>query len=96
MKTIQEMARSLKIGDKLKMTTVIYGEAVFNRKGKPVEMRGQKDIYIGVIEYIGPECPFPSCEVVRCSGCNVALKLNMGFLFYTKDIGKEKVVEVLQ
>ena len=85
----------MKVGDKIKMTTLTYGEAVFDRKGKMVNMSPAKDTYIGVIHYIGPECPFPSCEVVRCSGGNVELKLNSGFQFYTKNIGKEQRIEVL-
>ena len=85
----------MKVGDKIKMTTLTYGEAVFDRKGKPVHTSPAKDTYVGVIQYIGPECPFPSCEVVRCSGGNVELKLNNGFQFYTKDIGEEQRIEVL-
>lgn len=84
----------MKVGDKIKMTTLTYGEAVYGRDGKMVHMAPAKDTYIGVIQYIGPECPFPSCEVVRCTGGNVDLKLNSGFQFYTKDIGKEQVIEV--
>ena len=85
----------MKVVDKIKMTTLTYGEAVFDRKGKMTHQSPAKDTYIGVIQYIGPECPFPSCEVVRCSGGNVELKLNNGFQFYTKNIGKEQRIEVL-
>ena len=86
----------MKVGDKIKMITWTYGEAVLDRKGKIVQTYPAKDTYIGVIQYIGPECPFPSCEVVRCSGGNVELGLNRGFQFYTKDISKEQTVEVLK
>ena len=86
----------MKVGNKIKMTTLTHGEAVFDRKGKMIQMPPAKDTYIGVIQYIGPECPFPSCEVVRCSGGNVELGLNSGFQFYTKDIGKEQVIEVVK
>ena len=85
----------MKVGDKVNLTTLTYGEAIFDRKGKPVDMPGLKSTYIGVIEYIGPECPFPSAEVVRCSGGNVEMKLNSGFSFYPQDNGKEQIVEVL-
>jgi hypothetical protein len=85
----------MKVGDKVKLTTMAYGEAIFDRKGKPVDMPGYKSTYVGVIEYIGPECPFPSAEVVRCSGGDVALKLNNGFRFYPQKIGKENTLEVL-
>lgn len=86
----------MNIGDKIKLTTITHGEAVFDRKGKPIHMRPQKNVYVGIIKYIGPECPFPSCEVVRCSGGDIELKLDLGFSFYTKDIGKETTVEVLK
>ena len=85
----------MKVGDKVKLTTMVYGEAIFDRKGKPVDMPGYKSTYIGVIEYIGPECSFPSAEVVRCSGGDIALKLNNGFSFYPQDNGREQIVKVL-
>jgi len=86
----------MKVGDKVKRSTITYGEDVLDRKGNFVHIPPLKSTYIGVIEYIGPECPFPSCEVVRCSGGNVALKLNSGFSFYTKDIGTKESVEVIK
>lgn len=85
-----------KIGDRIKMTTKTYGEAVFDRKGQMIHMQPIEDVYKGVVTYVGPECPFPSAEVVRCTGGNVALKLNNGFNFYPKLNGVDQKVEVLK
>jgi hypothetical protein len=84
------------VGDHVRMTTRTYGERVQDRQGKVIHQAPHVDTYVGVIQYVGPECPFPSCEVVRCTGGNVALKMNSGFQFYPKDNGTDQVVEVLK
>ena len=87
-----------KIGDRIRMTTLTWGELITDRKGKPIHQTPCKWVYEGVVKYVGPECPkstVPSTEVVRCNGGNKALKLNSGFQFYPKDNGEEQIIEVL-
>lgn len=86
-----------KIGDKIRLTTLTYGEAITDRKGKIVPMSPHKSVYKGTVKYVGPEIPgsLTACTVVKCTGGNVALDLNSGFSFYPKDNGPEQMVEVL-
>jgi hypothetical protein len=85
-----------KIGDKVRMTTLTWGELITDRKGKPIHQTASKDVYEGVVKFAGPEAAFKGAvEVVRCNGGNKALKLNNGFQFYPKDNGPEQVVEIL-
>jgi len=86
-----------KIGDKVRMTTLTWGERVTDRKGKPIHQNPHKNVYEGTVKFAGPECAFKgAAEVVRCNGGNKALKLNAGFSFYPKDNGPEQVVEILK
>ena len=61
----------MRVGDRIKMTTLTHGEAVFDRKGKSLPQSPIKDTYGVIIQYIGPASPISSAEVVRCSGGNV-------------------------
>jgi hypothetical protein len=88
----------IKIGDKVRMTTLTWGELITDRKGKPIHQTPSKDVYEGVVTYVGPECPnstSPSAEVVRCTGGNTAMKLNTGFSFYPKENGAKQVLELM-
>jgi hypothetical protein len=85
-----------KIGDKLRMTTLTWGELITDRKGKPIYQTPAKNVYESTVKFAGPEGAFKGAvEVVRCNGGNTALKLNSGFQFYPKDNGEEQTVEVL-
>jgi len=88
-----------KIGDKIRMTTLTWGELITDRKGKPIHQSPCKDVYEGVVKFAGPEGAFKGAVgVVRCNGGNKALKPmypNCGFSFYPKDNGPEQVVEIL-
>ena len=85
-----------KIGDKIRMTTLTYGELITDRKGKPIHQTPEKNVYEGTVKFAGPEGAFKGAvEVVRCNGGNKALKLNSGFQFYPKDNGEEQIIEVL-
>lgn len=85
-----------KIGDKIRMTTLTYGELITDRKGKPIHQTPAKNVYEGMVKFAGPEGAFKGAvEVVRCNGWNKALKLNSGFQFYPKDNGEEQIIEVL-
>ena len=85
-----------KIGDRIRMTTLTWGELVTDRKGKPIHQTPHKDVYEGVVKFAGPEAAFKGAvEVVRCNGGNKALKLNSGFQFYPKDSGEDQIIEVL-
>ena len=87
---------SYKIGDRIRMTTLTWGELITDRKGKAIHQTPHKDVYEGVVKFVGPEAEFKGAvEVVRCNGGNKALKLNSGFSFYPKDNGPEQLVEVL-
>ena len=89
-----------KIGDKIRMTTLTWGELVTDRKGKPVHQSPCKAVYEGVVKFVGPEGAFKGAvEVVSCNGGNKALKpLNSkyGFSFYPKDNGPEQIVEIFK
>jgi len=84
-----------KVGDRIKMTTKTFGEAVQDRRGNVIHQLPHVATYIGVVKFVGPECPFQSAEVVRCSGSNAELKLNMDFQFYPQKNSDAQVVEVL-
>ena len=86
-----------KIGDKIRLTTLTYGELITDRKGKPIHQTPAKDVYEGTVKFAGPEGAFSGAvEVVRCNGGNKALKLNSGFQFYPKDNGTDQAVEILK
>jgi hypothetical protein len=84
-----------KVGDRIKMTIKTFGVAVQDRRGNVIHQLPYVATYIGVVKFVGPEWPFPSAEVVRCSGINVTLKLNMDFQFYPQNNSDAQVVEVL-
>jgi len=85
-----------KIGDKIRMTTLTWGELITDRKGKPIHQSPCKWVSEGVVKFAGPEAAFKGAvEVVRCNGGNKELKLNNGFSFYPKDNGEEQIIEVL-
>lgn len=85
-----------KIGDRIRMTTLTWGERITDRKGKPIHQTPAKDVYEGTVKFAGPEGAFKGAvEVVRCNGGNKVLKLNSGFSFYPKDNGEEQIVEIL-
>ena len=85
-----------KIGDRIRMTTLVWGEQITDRKGNPIHQSPYEEVYEGVVKFAGPEAAFKGAvEVVRCTGGNKALKLNNGFSFYPKDNGPEQIVEVL-
>ena len=86
-----------KIGDRIRLTTLTWGERVVGRKGKEVNIQPVKSVYEGVVKFAGPEgASRDSVEVVRCSGGDKELKLNMGFSFYPKDNGPEQIVELIK
>ena len=89
------MEQQYRIGDKVRMTTRTWGEAITDRKGKVIPRPPHMDTYVGVVKYVGPECSSQSSTVVRCSGGNVELKLNSGFSFYPKYNGPDQVVEII-
>lgn len=85
-----------RIGDKIRMTTLTWGERITDKKGKPIHMAPHKRVYEGVVEFVGPELAFTwAAEIVRCSGGAKALNLKTGFSFYPKNNGAEQLVEVL-
>lgn len=90
------VAAKYKVGDNIRMTTLTWGEAITDRNGVTLHQTPMKAVYAGTVKYVGPECPFPSAEVVRCTGGNTALKLDNGFQFYPKDNGQQQTVEIVQ
>jgi hypothetical protein len=76
----------MKIGDKIRVTFECYGEAVLDRRGNMVFQKPHSSTNEGTVNYIGPECPFPSVEVVRCTN---------GLQFYPTKNGPMQIVEVL-
>jgi hypothetical protein len=82
-----------KIGDKIRMTTLTWGEAVQDRNGNVISQRPHVSTYAGTVLYVGPETATQSVEVVRCSGGNVGIKTTHGFSFYPKDNGPKQIVE---
>jgi len=84
-----------KIGDRIRMTTLTWGERITDRKGETVHQTPARGVYEGTVKFAGPEAAFKGAvEVVRCNGGNKALKLNSGFQFYPKDNGEEQIIEV--
>jgi len=91
-----ENKMNYKVGDRIRMTTLTWGELITDHKSKPIHQTPSKDVYEGVVKFAGPEAAFKGAvEVVRCTGGNKALKLNNGFSFYPKDNRPEQVVEIL-
>lgn len=85
-----------KIGDKIKLTTKTYGEAVTDRRGMAVWLPPYIATYIGIVKSVGPECGLNSATVVRCTGGNVELGLHSGFQFYPLHNGPDQVVQVME
>lgn len=85
-----------KIGDRIRMTTLTWGERITDRKGGAIYQAPARNVREGTVKFSGPEAAFKGAvEVVRCNGGDVELKLNSGFQFYPKDNGEEQIVEVL-
>ncbi len=82
---------------KIRFTTITYGEAVYDRKGNVVNRNwpGVQSVYEGVVEYVGSEAPSRSATVVKCKSTGKKAILSH-FRFYPQNIGKNCIVEILE
>ena len=85
-----------KIGDRIRVVTKTWGEAVQDKRGHIIHQNPVVDTYVGVVKFVGLECSGSKTDVVRCTGGNVALKLNRGFQFYPSRNGENQVVTILE
>ncbi len=84
---------TLQVGSLVKVSWQCHGEAVFDRRGKPVHMSPTKLSATGTVYYIGPELPdsvSPSATVVKCRSAG-----SVGFNFYPDDSKDSQKFEVL-
>jgi hypothetical protein len=82
-------------GEKVKVTRITYGGAVYDRKGKIINSNwpGCKSVCTGVIERHCSEALFRSVAIVVCKSTDPKYSLPT-FSFYPKDIGETLIVEI--
>lgn len=88
------MTTEIQVGSKVRVSWKTYGEAVYDKKGKPVLMPPHKHSVTGIVYYIGPELvdqTVPSATVAKCKDGNGGY-----FNFYPDDTRDYQKVEILE
>lgn len=82
---------------RIRYTTITYGEAVYDRKGNIVNSNwpGVKSVYEGVVECVVSEAISRSATVVKCKSTSKKSILTH-FNFYPQNINDQYIVEILE